>query len=167
MKFNLLLCLLLLTAFKSAHPLKMSVCDVKYHADKSYLTLKFKFFLDDLEAVLEKRSGKNLTLGQPGSENDQALAIFINQYFQLSINGQPVVPRLYRSYPQEVMLVVECMGEGFRAAPVYHIDLSNQLLLDIFPDQYNLVRFDLWGDGNLETFRFEKSERRLVRDLQR
>ena len=147
----------------SFHPLKMSVCDVKYHADKSQLTLKFKFFWDDLEAVLEKQTGRALTLNKPSPENDQLLAVFINQHFQLKINALPIKPRLYRSSVQDVMLVVECLGEGFRPAPSYQVDLSDQILLDVFPDQYNLVRFDFFGNGNLETMRFEKTERNLVR----
>lgn len=143
----------------SAHPLKMSVCDVKCAVGQERLLLKFKFFWDDLEATLEKQTGRDLTLTQPSPARDQLLATFINQYFQLKINGLAVKPRLFKTEAQDVLLVVECLGEGFRSAPTYSVEVTNKILLDVFPDQYNLVRFDFWGNGNLETLRFEKAER--------
>ena len=71
----------------TVHPLKMTVCDVKYQSDKAQLTLKFKFFWDDLESVFEKQTGRLLDLTQPSAENDQLLAVFITQNFDLMING--------------------------------------------------------------------------------
>jgi hypothetical protein len=147
----------------SAHPLKMSVCDVKCPVGQERLLLKFKFFWDDLEATLEKKTGRDLTLTQPSPARDQLLATFINQHFQLKINGLSVKPRLFRCEVQDVLLVVECLGEGFRSAPAYSVELNNDILLDVFPDQYNLVRFDFWGNGNLETLRFEKAERHFAK----
>jgi hypothetical protein len=93
------------------------------------------------------------------------LATFINQHFYLKMNGVQVIPRLYKTSVQDVVLIVECLGDGFKPAATYDVDLTNRLLLDAYSDQYNLVRFDFWGNGNLETMRFEKSEHRLQRKI--
>ena len=163
--FLILACLILPGNFKAAHPLKMSVCDVKLNQETKQLTLKYKFFWDDLEAYLEKQTGRALNITLATAENHQLLATFINQHFYLKMNGVQVIPRLYKTSVQDVVLIVECLGDGFKQATTYDIDLTNRLLLDAYSDQYNLVRFDFWGNGNLETMRFEKSEHRLQRKI--
>lgn len=148
------------------HPLKMCVCDVKYRPDApGMLSFKFKFFWDDLEAVLEKRSGRDLSLNRPSPDNDRLLAEFVRTYFELKIDDRPVPLTLVRSDVQDVVLVVEFTGGPVAASPSYRVDLRNAILLDAFPDQYNLVRFDFFGDGNLTTLRFEKAENRLVKTI--
>lgn len=148
------------------HPLKMCVCDVKPRPGATgQLTLKFKFFWDDLETVLEKQTGRALTLIRPSSENDQLLTAFVRANFDLKINGAPIALRLAHSEVQDVVLIVEFTGDDFRPAPVYEVDLTNQILLDAFSDQYNLVRFDFFADGNLETLRFERADRRLFKTV--
>ncbi|MBL7826830.1 MAG: hypothetical protein JNJ57_09380 [Saprospiraceae bacterium] len=163
---SLTVCFLLVFSFLEAdHPLKMSVCDVKYHPDKGHLTLKFKFFWDDLEAYLEKQTGRQLTITQRSSENDQVLSAFIHRNFTLKINQMPILPRLYTTSVQDVVLVVESIGQGFQPAASYEVEVTDRLLLDAFSDQYNLVRFDFWNNGNLETMRFEKTEEYLRRKI--
>lgn len=154
--------LFLSVSFRGAHPLKMTVCDVKYHADKGHLALKFKFFWDDLEATLEQQTGRSLDLTHPSTANDQLIAAFILQHFDLKINDTAIQPRLYRTSVQEAILTAECLGIGFQPASIYRVDVSDRLLLDVFPNQYNLVRFDFFDHGDLTTLRFEKDERRLL-----
>lgn len=166
MKYALLVwCCLVWGAAAPEHPMKMSVCDLQYRSEKGHLSLKFRFFLDDLTTALEKQTGRSLSLAQPCPENDQVLAIFINRHFKLNINGVSVKPRLYRTVVDDVVLVLECIGEGFRPSPTYTVQLSNQFLLDVYPSQYNLARFDFFGNGNWETLRFEKAERYLERTI--
>ncbi|MDX1912961.1 MAG: DUF6702 family protein [Saprospiraceae bacterium] len=154
-------------AIASAHPLKMCVCDVKHLPDKQQLVFRFKFFQDDLEATLEKQSGRELDLRRPSPENDRLLDAFVKKDFDLKINGRPVPIRLVKSAFQEPVLQAEWVAEGFSAAESYSIELRNQILLDVFPDQYNLVRFDFFDDGNLETLRFERAERFLSKHIRR
>ena len=157
------ICFLMLSTAHRGHPLKMTVCDVKYHKEKSQLVFKFKFFHDDLEAYLEKKWSKSLDLTQSSPENDQLIATFIAQHFDLNINGSAVKPRLYRTSIDDVILLAECQGSGFNTATTYEVDLKNIFLMDVFPDQYNLVRFDFWGNGNYETLRFEQKETHLTK----
>lgn len=158
---------LFLSGNTSAHPLKMCVCDVKYRLETRHLTFKFKFFWDDLEAYLEKQSGRDLTITAQTAQNDQLLADFVTRNFLLTINGVPVKLRHTRNELNDVVLAVEFQSEAFTPADTYQIDLSNTILLDAFPDQYNLVRFDFFGNGNLESLRFERAERRLTKRIAR
>lgn len=148
-----------------SHPLKMCVCDVKHQPESGQLAVKFKFFWDDLEATLEKQTGQNLDLKMPSIQTHQVLDAFVKQHYHLKINGQAVPLRILRSEFQDPVLVVEWVVDNFRAAHAYQVELSNQILLDVFPDQYNLVRFDFFGDGNLETMRFERAERFLSKNI--
>lgn len=164
-----ILAVLLCSGFSRAmmHPLKMCVCDVKYFPEKRQLGLKFKFFQDDLEATLEKQTGRDLDLRKPSPENDRLLDAFVKKDFQLNINGATMAMRYVKAEFQEPVLQVEWVVDAFPAADAYAIDLRNQILLDVFSDQYNLVRFDFFGDGNLETLRFERAERFLSKYIRK
>ncbi len=154
---------LCLTAFSPAHPLKMCVCDIKYYASSQQFTLKFKFFWDDLQATLEKETGKKLDLTQITPENNSLVADFVRRQFDLEINNCNITLQHVRSEVQDVVLLVEFSGKSLQPAPSYSIDLRNEILMAAFSDQYNIVRFDFFGDGNYETLRFERAERRLTK----
>jgi hypothetical protein len=145
------------------HPLKMCVCDAVYK--QGYLSVKFRFFWDDLEAALEKEQGRALDLTQTSTENLQLLTHFIQRQFQLHINDKKITLRPLGAVIQDAVLVLEYQGQGFIPAVAYEVQVQNSILLDAFPDQYNLVRFDFYGNGNLETLRFEKQERSLCRRI--
>lgn len=161
----ILSCLFLLTAMRPAHPLKMCICQVKYQPETKRLGLTFRFFWDDLERTLEQQTGRDLTITRISKDNNRLLTDFIKKQFDLTINGKPVVLRHEQSAVDDIVLVVEFSAETFSPAPAYEVDLSNRILLDVFPDQYNIVRFDFFGNGNLETMRFEREERRLTRRM--
>jgi hypothetical protein len=163
--FPLLGCVIFLLGMRPAHPLKMCVCDVKYQKDTRDLVFKFRFFWDDLEATLEKKTGKSLDLRQINTANQQVVTDFILQHFQLNVNQIPVSFYPVGAELQDPVLVMEYKTQGFQAAERYDIDLKNSILLDVFPDQYNLVRFDFFGNGNLETLRFERQERHLTKQI--
>lgn len=164
-RYFLLPAVLLLLAMRPAHPLKMCVCQVKYQPDTKRLGLTFRFFHDDLERALEQQTGRDLTLTQITADNNRLLTDFVKKQFDLTINGKRMELRHVQSSIDDVVLVVEFTAETFTPANVYEVDLSNRMLLDVFPDQYNIVRFDFFGNGNLETMRFEREERRLVRRM--
>ncbi len=164
--FIFLFGLFFLPAMRPAHPLKMCVCQVKYQPEMKRLGLTFRFFWDDMERALEQQTGRDLTLTQVTAENNRLLTDFVKKQFDLKINGKPISLRHLQSSVDDVVLVVEFAAESFTPASAYEVDLSNRILLDVFPDQYNIVRFDFFGNGNLETMRFEREERRLTRRIQ-
>jgi len=156
------LCLLaMLPAFAPAHPLKMCVAHAQHNKNTGQFSLKFRFFWDDLEPALEKRTGKALDLRQVTAENNQIVSDFVAAYFHMKINDLPIVFKHRNSSVEDVVLVVEFTGEGFRPATEYKVEVQNSLLLDVYPEQYNLLRMDFFGNGNLETMRFERQERYL------
>ncbi|NUO03506.1 MAG: hypothetical protein HUU01_23070 [Saprospiraceae bacterium] len=145
----------------------MSVCDVKYLPENNQFTLKFKFFWDDLQATLEKETGKKISLTQVNPENDRLVADFVRRQFDLKVNNNFITLQHVRSEVQDVVLLVEFSGKSLRPASSYAIDLRNEILMAAFSDQYNIVRFDFFGDGNYETLRFERAERHLTKTVKR
>ena len=157
--------MIFLLGLGAAHPLKMCVCDVKHLPESQQLALKFKFFWDDLEATLEKQTGQNLDLKTPSAQTRQVLDDFLHKNFFLKINGQSLPLRYQSSEFQAPVLLVEWRVDHFKPSTSYQIELQNQILLDVFSDQYNMLRFDFFGDGNLETLRFERAERFLTKTI--
>ena len=166
-KITLLAGLLLLMSMRPVHPLKMCVCHTKYHPESGRLGLTFRFFWDDLERALEQQTGRDLNLTQITAENNRLLTDFVLKQFDLKINRQHIQLQHTASSLEDVVLIVEFVATSFAPASVYDIDLRNQILLHVFPDQYNMVRFDFFGDGNLETMRFERAEQHLVKRIVR
>ena len=159
-------CLLGLTAMRPAvHPLKMCVCQAKHVSATGRLHLTFRFFHDDLEWALEKQTGRELDLTKITAENNRLLTQFVQNHFDLNINQQHLTLRPTAASLEDVVLIIEFDAEGFKPASSYQVDLTNSILLDVFPDQYNIVRFDFFGNGNLETMRFEREEKRLKREV--
>jgi hypothetical protein len=163
--FAILCSLLFLTAMRPAHPLKMCVCHVKHQPETGRLHLTFRFFRDDLEWALEKQTGRALDLTQITSDNNRLLSDFVKKQFDLTINRKHLTLRHTASSIDDLVLVVEFDADGFAPASTYEVDLSNSILLDVFPDQSDMVRFDFFGSGNLETMRFEREERKLFREV--
>jgi hypothetical protein len=145
----------------AAHPLKMCVCHAKYHSDKQQLSLKFNFFQDDLEAALEKKFNRDLDLTSPTADQDKVLDAFLKSNFSIKINGTPSTLQYLSAKYEDPILRVEWVVNGLAPADQYQVEVYNQLLLDDYAGQYNLIRFDFFGDGNLETMRFEREERTL------
>lgn len=144
-KKTLLLLLLPLLAFTVAHKFYISVTSVEYSDKDRALQITTRIFIDDFEKVLQERYGIKGSLATK-EESDMADA-YIEKYlrtkFMVEINDRPVdFDFLGKEYDNDIMI---CYLEVSKIdiSTATSISIENEVLMDIFEEQKNVVHFKL------------------------
>jgi hypothetical protein len=125
------------------HKYYLSVSNVSYSPKAGALQMISRFFIDDLEDVLEERTGKKVTLGNPNRIKEQLplLARYIPKRLEATVDGKAVEPTVigaeYKA--DQILLYIEMPVEK----EPKNVEMSYQALFELFPDQKNLVHFKL------------------------
>ncbi|MEQ8418485.1 MAG: hypothetical protein RIB64_00665 [Arenibacter algicola] len=144
-KKTLLILLLPLLAFTVAHKFYISVTSVEYSDKDRALQITTRIFIDDFEKVLQERYGIKGSLATK-EESDMADA-YIEKYlrtkFMVEINDRPVdFDFLGKEYDNDIMI---CYLEVSKIdiSTATSISVENEVLMDIFEEQKNVVHFKL------------------------
>ena len=144
-KKTLLILLLPLLAFTVAHKFYISVTSVEYSDKDRALQITTRIFIDDFEKVLQERYGITGSLATK-EESDMADA-YIEKYlrtkFMVEINDRPVdFDFLGKEYDNDIMI---CYLEvpKIDMSTATSISVENEVLMDIFEEQKNVVHFKL------------------------
>jgi|TARA_R100000687_G_scaffold79194_1_gene73248 hypothetical protein len=144
-KKTLLILLLPLLAFTVAHKFYISVTSVEYSDKDRALQITTRIFIDDFEKVLQERYGIKGSLATR-EESDMADA-YIEKYlrtkFMVEINDRPVdFDFLGKEYDNDIMI---CYLEvpKIDMSTATSISVENEVLMDIFEEQKNVVHFKL------------------------
>tara|TARA_R110000772_G_scaffold246767_2_gene360496 strand:- start:513 stop:1031 length:519 start_codon:yes stop_codon:yes gene_type:complete len=144
-KKTLLILLLPLLAFTVAHKFYISVTSVEYSDKDRALQITTRIFIDDFEKVLQERYGIKGSLATK-EESDMADA-YIEKYlrtkFMVEINDRPVdFDFLGKEYDNDIMI---CYLEvpKIDMSTATSISVENEVLMDIFEEQKNVVHFKL------------------------
>ncbi len=129
----------------AAHKYYLSVTNVTYNQKVGALQMISRFFIDDLEDVLNERLNKKLTLGNP-NELDSLTPIlnsYLGKRLVAKVNGKQVTPQvLGAEYDNDQMVIyIELPADQQPKT----IEMSYKALFELFPDQKNLVHFKIDG----------------------
>ncbi|MFL5764315.1 MAG: DUF6702 family protein [Bacteroidia bacterium] len=132
-------------SFIPAHRYYMSLTEVRINTGKHTLDVSSKLFADDLEAALEKMSGKKVSLDK--STGDKAVEGIINDYFakNFKINVGGKLQRLNFVGFEIENDAVWCYLETPDFKGKGTVSIYNTLLYESFPDQSNLMNVS-WND---------------------
>jgi hypothetical protein len=140
------------------HPLHLSVSDLVLNPQSGSLEISHRIFLDDLEDALKEYTGQPIDLTNPKDPQyaQEMVGRYLQQHFQLHINGKAVKPQ-YVGYELEEEAVWAYMEvPGLRQFG--SISIQNTLFFDRFTDQLNLVHVS--QKGKIKSLRLDsKSER--------
>ena len=119
------------------HPFHTSVTEIVYNEKDQLWEVSIRLFQDDLEAGLSAFQGKKFQF-QPNIDADELLAKYIKTHVGFQINRKLQTPYRYIGFePQkDVIWVYLEIPTQQQFAGVY---IENSLLVDVFPDQTNLV----------------------------
>ncbi len=142
-----LIVLLPLVAFTTAHKFYVSVTNIKYSEKDESLQITSRIFIDDLEKVLEERYTIE---GNLATEEESEIAMaYIEKYirakFSLKIDGETRnFNFLGRKYDQDIMV---CYLEipKVNISNVKSMEVQNEILTDLYGEQQNVVHFKLKG----------------------
>ncbi len=146
-KKSLLLLLLPLFAFTAAHKFYLSVTHIDYSEKDQALQITSRIFIDDLDAVLLERYDIN---GQLATEKESSLADeYIEKYirtkFRVQIDGNARdFDFIGRKYEDDLII---CYLEvpGVILTDQSTITVQNEMLIDLFDEQQNVVHFKIKG----------------------
>lgn len=138
--------LLVLSSFTNAHKFYVSVTNVKYSEKDASLQIISRVFTDDLENLLQTRYSLKANLDTP-EESPQA-DVYIERYFrekfELSVNGESQeYAFLGKRYDNDQVLCYIELPLG--KSELKSVSLRNDILIDLFDEQKNLVHFNILG----------------------
>jgi hypothetical protein len=141
-KFNIFIVLLVvpLLAFTGMHKYYISVTQVNYIKEKESVQITTRVFIDDFEKVLQERYDENIVL--TGKEETEGVDLYIERYLkdklEVIINGDKMnLIFIGKEYDIDVM---QCYIEIEGVKAINSIEVSNQVLFDVFEEQQNMIK---------------------------
>ena len=130
----------LLSAFKSgAHEFYLSVTEIEYNNEEQSLQIITRVFIDDFQNVLNERYDADIQLSQEAEEGavTEHISKYLNQKLRLKINGEELqLNYLGKEYDaDQLVLYIEVEN----VAAFDEIEVTNEILTDLFDDQKNVV----------------------------
>lgn len=144
-KKALLILLLPLLAFTVAHKFYISVTSIGYSGKDRALQITTRVFIDDFDRALLERYGikGKLATDDESSQANEYIEKYLNTKFALAINDINVPYNfLGKLYDNDIMI---CYLEvpKIDISTVNTISVQNEVLMDVFEEQKNVVHFKI------------------------
>ena len=165
LKKSLLLLILPLFAFATIHKFYVSVTNVKFSEKDGAIQITSRIFIDDFENVLRERYGftAELTTKNESEEADAFIEKYFREKFVVEINGKNTSYEFIgKKYDADVMICYIEVPEVDLAVTT-SIQITNEILTDLFDDQQNIVHFKI--DGKKKSFVLLKSDTKGMLNL--
>lgn len=127
------------------HKFYVSVTNVEYYDKGKALQITSRVFIDDFEKALEERYEVETLLGTPEEILNAEVYIekYLNAKFLVKINGEAVRYQfLGKKYDNDIMICFLEIPE-ISIGQVNSIEIQNELLMDIFEEQKNILHFKI------------------------
>ena len=148
-----------LLAFSTiTHPIHLAVTEIAYSEKEKSLQVMHKIFVDDLELHIEqkiKSAGQEirLHLNTPKEHPmaDSILQDYLSEHFQMKINGKSAKSVFIgKEYENGAVWIY---AEYPNLPKPKQLDIRDNLLLDLYDDQNNLVNLEVSGKKGSLRFR--------------
>ncbi|GAA4290182.1 DUF6702 family protein [Aestuariibaculum suncheonense] len=143
LKLSLLVLAFSLSAFTADHKYYISVTQIDYVEDKQSVQIISRIFIDDFEKLLRERYDENITLA--GQEESASVDVYMDKYLKeklmIKINGKPEnLKFIGKAYDVDI---VKCYLEIEKVKHIESIEISNEVLFDVFSEQQNIVKTNI------------------------
>ena len=130
----------------SVHQFYVSIYQIDYAPEKKMLQITARIFIDDVNEALSLQYRRKTFLGDK-SESAQDVAL-LQQYllknFSMKVNGQPkTIHFLSHEFENNVLI---CYFNVKDATKIESMEIHNTALLEIFPDQQNIINTNVSGN---------------------
>jgi len=134
-------------AFTTAHKFYVSVSNIAYSEKDQSLQITTRVFIDDLEKALEERYGVKTKLATKNevANASEYIEKYLNTKFNISVNGEPKqYVFIGRKYDTDMVICyLEVPKVNLKTTTT--IGVQNELLMDVFEEQQNIVHFKING----------------------
>jgi hypothetical protein len=127
------------------HPVHVSITTIEYSSEKKGFVLGFKIFYDDLQATVLNRYQEKLNFETDKKTGNEICDRFIRDVFTFSVNGKDYSKKLkyvHAELMQEAMWIYFILP--FRDK-INEMEIDHHILIDLYPDQKNLLIVKLCG----------------------
>ncbi len=148
-KIYILLFIIPLMSF-GLHKYYISLTKIEYVKEKEEVQITMRFFIDDVEKVLNKRFKKEFELATQNEfeKTDNYLSLYIRQKFSIKINDRDInYTYLGKEYDNDVMYIYLDISD---IKEIKSIEVTSRMLYEEFPEQQNYVKLNI--DGTRKTF---------------
>ncbi|MEM7216987.1 MAG: DUF6702 family protein [Pseudomonadota bacterium] len=148
----LLATLLVCAPSSTAHPLRLSLCEIEYSAERETLSISLRLFLTDVnEALVFDPHSTELRFAEPNEapNAERLLLDYLNEFFGVKANDTPVAlaisGKALSGEGDNRALAVSF--EHRQAPPLRTLDIRNAVFTDLFFDQNNVVYVHVDSDS--------------------
>ncbi|MBR9757472.1 MAG: peptidase E [Algicola sp.] len=136
--------LLVFLAF-GVHKYYVSITQIEYVEDQASVQIISRVFIDDLENALKKRYDKTLVLkySNESEQVDYYLERYLKSKISIKINGkEQLLTFIGKEYDADIAV---CYLEIKGVKEIAQLEISNQVLFDMFDDQQNVIRAKIYN----------------------
>lgn len=142
-KFVLLILLLPLLAYSTAHKFYVSVTQVEYIKEKQTVQIISRIFIDDFEELIRQRYDEGITLDT--SKEEIQIDFYIERYLQekikIKINDSiQTLVFIGKEYEDDI---IYCYLEIENISVIKSFEITNQILFDLYDEQQNIVKTNI------------------------
>jgi len=139
-KFVLLILLLPLLAYTTAHKFYVTVTQIEFIKEKQTVQIISRIFIDDFEALIRQRYDEDITLD--ASKEETQIDFYIEKYLkekiQIKINDSiRNLVFIGKEYEDDI---IYCYLEIENVTAIKSFEITNQILFDLFEEQQNIVK---------------------------
>ena len=141
------------------HAFHISKCQIDYNTADKALQITWHIFIDDLEEALRRQGMDKLFLGteREAANGDAAVEKYLLQRLKLIVNGKSASINFIGKENSEDLAALWCYLEVPGVSAVQNMNISNDILLEVYDDQKNLVSVTVPGKKQ-GYFIFEKGK---------
>lgn len=142
-KLSIIILLLVITSSFSLHKFYVGVFQIDYVKEKKAIQITTRLFIDDLEKALHKKYKKHFYITTKDEVSDAN--VYIEQYLEeklkIKVNNR-IQKMTFLAKEQEDNIVICYLKIDFKEK-LKELDITNNVLTDVFSEQQNLVHLNI------------------------
>ncbi len=150
--------LLLNFCFLFGHPIKMTTGKITYNTDSKKLELVINFFLDDFSKCMQDvyRVPAEMFL-EINEETSAYIVDYIQKKLHIAINNKKLsIEYNTMSFIEDNVLQVKLYINIQKITYIETLEIQNELLLEVFNDQSNIIHVQIDPEAKTSFYRFAK-----------
>ena len=159
-KIFLLIVILPLMAFSAFHKYYISVTQVDYIQEKQSVQITTRIFIDDFEKVLRARYNENIVLAgkEETKEANKYIETYLRSKIRVRINDKDMnLIFIGKEYDIDI---IQCYIEIQDVTLVKSIEVTNEVLFDLFEDQQNMIKTKI--NSKQKSFLLNKNNKKAL-----
>ncbi|MDW7692870.1 DUF6702 family protein [Flammeovirgaceae bacterium SG7u.111] len=124
------------------HPVHMSLTYVSYNEKTNAIEISHKIFIDDFETALAKYHGGNLhlTTKKENPDTESIMTSYLKKHFTIKINNKKKKPGFVgKEYDIDAVWIYQEITD---LKDIKNLEITNNVLQEMFEDQKNLIHID-------------------------